>query len=488
PVYDPGNGAILGVLGLDVEANKWQQLISRARVWPIAITALVTVIMLVFGAYMRRQQRWILETQRRIRLQDTLLYLVKADMFLFDRALEEITRVVAMTVEVERVGVWRFDRQTGEAVCEKVYTKSTRRYDSGERMPVSACPRYFQAMQGERVIDAGDARSDPRTREFADTYLKPHGIFSLLDVSVWSHGKVTGIVCLEHAGYYRKWRPEEVSFAVSIAEMLSSLIESQERRRAEEELQNAYEKLKLTQSQLIQSSKMAAIGQLASGVAHEINNPLTGVLNNVQLIMMQLHGNQPPKADEFAEIMKAVEDSALRCKKITKALLDFARASGGSFENIRLNDIMEQAVTIIGQELKLKNITLNKDLMPGLPVVRGDPQLLQQVIFDLVVNAKWAVEKKGGGDGGFITLGTGYDSSAQSVNITISDNGVGIPQENLQKIYDPFFTTKAVGEGTGLGLSICYNIIKEHNGRIAVSSKAGEGTTFTISLPALTLL
>ncbi len=257
-----------------------------------------------------------------------------------------------------------------------------------------------------------------------------------------------------------------------------------ERRKSEEELKAAYAKLKETQDQLVQSAKMASIGLLAGGVAHEINNPLTGVLNNVQLIKMIVAKKKDFSIDDFKELLDPIEESARRCSTITRSLLEFSRASRGALQNFSLNEMVEKVIILIEHELKLQNIAVQGELKSDLPQIKGDPQLIQQVIFNIISNAKWSMQKKPGKHGGSIVIKTDYHPAENSISLEISDTGVGISKENLDKIFDPFFTTKQVGEGTGLGLSIVYNIIKEHNGMITVDSDVDKGTTFKILLPA----
>ena len=259
-----------------------------------------------------------------------------------------------------------------------------------------------------------------------------------------------------------------------------------ERKQSEEELIKAHEELKSTQAQLVQSAKMASVGQLAGGVAHEINNPLTGVLNNVQLIKMELADKVDFKIDDFKELLDIIEESAQRCAKITRSLLEFSRSPKETLAPVSLNEAVEKVAALISHELKLQNIIIEKQLEPDLPPASGNFQLLQQCIFDIITNARWAIRKKSENAGGVITIKTHYDDHlGKTVNISISDTGVGIARENLGKIFEPFFTTKPVGEGTGLGLSIVYNIIKEHNGIVTVESEPGQGAVFKISLPAI---
>lgn len=188
-------------------------------------------------------------------------------------------------------------------------------------------------------------------------------------------------------------------------------------------------------------------------------------------------------AAEFKELLGVIEESALRCKKITQSLLDFSYASKGVLQSVSLNELIEKIIELIAYEMKKYNINIQKEFAPDLPKISGDPQLLQQVIFDIVSNARWAIQEKSSKGGGAITIKTEYNPENKQVCISISDNGIGIPPENLQRIFEPFFTTKRVGEGTGLGLSIAYSIIKEHKGSIEVESKINEGSTFRVNLP-----
>jgi two-component system, NtrC family, sensor kinase len=178
-----------------------------------------------------------------------------------------------------------------------------------------------------------------------------------------------------------------------------------------------------------------------------------------------------------------IEESAQRCTRITRSLLSFSRASKEISKEISINDMIEKVLVLIEHELGLQNISIIKNLGSDLPFISGEPQLIQQVVFDLIANAKWAIQKKVIQAGGTVTLKTFYDTKKNSVCFSVSDTGIGISKENLEKIFEPFFTTKSVGEGTGLGLSVVYNIVKEHKGTIEVDSELGQWTIFIVYLP-----
>ncbi len=231
---------------------------------------------------------------------------------------------------------------------------------------------------------------------------------------------------------------------------------------------------KRLQQELIQQEKMAAIGMLAGGVAHEINNPIGGILAFTQLLMRDVQRGDPLRAD-----LEEIERAAIRCKKIVADLLDFSRSSSGREKQwVDVNTLVEKIVPFIKAEMKSLNINLKLELKADLPSVYADANRLQQVLLNLMTNACQAMAK-----GGDLVVSTYADKT--DLCIQVDDSGCGISKENFSKIFDPFFTTKPPGKGTGLGLSVSYRIIREHNGTIDVESEEGKGTRFTVRLPAI---
>jgi len=259
--------------------------------------------------------------------------------------------------------------------------------------------------------------------------------------------------------------------------------EISERKKVEKKLSESYEQIKEAKFQLLQNSKIAAMGQLAGGVAHEINNPLTGILNNVQLIKMEAEANKELKIADVSQLLDIMEKAALRCKKITQSLLDISRITSGLFQPVNLNSLVNNALELNSIELESVNITVERSLQQGLAVIQGDPQLLQDIIIHLIANAKWAIAKKPDKKGGIIILKTWQEPENKNVILSVSDNGIGIPEENIKRLFEPFFTTKDVGEGTGLGLALIHSIVTRHKGNIVVESRINLGTTFKITLP-----
>jgi two-component system NtrC family sensor kinase len=235
---------------------------------------------------------------------------------------------------------------------------------------------------------------------------------------------------------------------------------------------------KLLQQQLIQSEKLSAIGELISGIAHELNNPLTGVMGYSQLLQLRKDLD-----DRAKENLLKINNLALRCQKIVQNLLSFARKQKPERTLSDVNDILEKTVELRGYELQVNNIEISRDLDRTLPKTIADAHQLQQVFLNIITNAEQAMLEAHGK--GCLTIRTRADTQNARIIVELGDDGPGIPEVHLTRIFDPFFTTKDVGKGTGLGLSLSYGMIKEHGGNIYARSRLGEGSTFVIELPII---
>ncbi|MGB5661013.1 MAG: ATP-binding protein, partial [Thermoanaerobaculia bacterium] len=235
-------------------------------------------------------------------------------------------------------------------------------------------------------------------------------------------------------------------------------------------------KIAEAESQLYQSNKLASVGQLAAGIAHEINNPLTGILTFSSLLL-----NQTDQDPAVREDLETIVRETKRCRDIVKGLLDFSRQVPPRKTNSDINSIVNQALAIVDHELDVANIQVTRGLLEELPTVRVDANQMVQVLINLLVNASLAIGPKKGGE---IFVGTDLKKieGKSHIEIKVADNGSGIPSQNLQKVFEPFFTTRDTG-GTGLGLAVAWGIVKEHGGTISVDSQPRRGTTFTVHLP-----
>ena len=240
----------------------------------------------------------------------------------------------------------------------------------------------------------------------------------------------------------------------------------------EQRVEERSEELKKTQNQLIQSEKMASLGMMAAGIAHEINNPLTTILINSHLLL-----EDSACGKSAQEELKLIADEATRCGKIVQGLLDFARQTKPEMKLVDINLILKQTLAIIESQASFHNIVLNKKLANQLPQIMVDVNQMKQVFMNIILNAAEAMP-----EGGVLTISTSLSDDKGYAYVTFADSGCGISQGNIDKLFDPFFSTKK-SKGTGLGLAVSYGIVTKHNGDIEVESELGKGSTFTVKLP-----
>ncbi len=249
-----------------------------------------------------------------------------------------------------------------------------------------------------------------------------------------------------------------------------------ENARLYESARDSLVRLRATQVQLVQAAKMSALGQLVSGVAHELNNPLSVIIGYGQLLLSR---EIPPAMQRPIELMVSQGD---RMAKIVRNLLFFARQRPPERLAVGLNEVIERTLALRLNQLKLSGIAVEREYARDLPLIAGDPHQLEQVVLNLLLNAEQAILE--GKRGGRIGLRTGVAEEGRAVEARVADDGPGIPADTLPHVFEPFFTTKVVGTGTGLGLSVSYGIVQEHGGRLSVESRPGE-TVFVLTLPAL---
>jgi two-component system NtrC family sensor kinase len=249
-------------------------------------------------------------------------------------------------------------------------------------------------------------------------------------------------------------------------------------RTLEERISNKTSELREAPSQIIHMEKMASLGKLSASVAHEINNPLFGILTYSKLVVREL---DPDDADDDAtrtarDYLKIIQEESSRCGEIVKGLLDFARQTGGEFELHHLNDIVDKSLILLRHHFEMKQIAVRREFLASNDTLVCDARQLQQAIIAPCINALEAMSK-----GGALTVRTKGDED--EIAIEIEDSGVGIPKDTHSRIFEPFFTTKQGESGLGLGLSVTYGIVQRHRGRIDVESEPDKGTTITITLP-----
>lgn len=364
--------------------------------------------------------------------------------------------------------------------------------------------KKLYTLEARKILTVSEL-GDP---EFENRLLE-HGINRVGFVPIKCFGKVATVCEL--------YLPEEIDFntvlldqceisAYQIGAMLEGSINKKKLESSYVEIKESHEKLKQAQSQLVQSEKMASLGQLAAGVAHEINNPIGFVMSNVGTLKeysdviakyIELANDLAEKSEgpegvaikklddeedmnfivnDINEIMSDCSDGLKRVKDIVANLKSFARSDEEDTSEFDINECILNTIKVVWNELKYK-VTLHKEFTEGLPMVQGHDGQIGQVIMNMLVNATHAIDEKGD-----IFISTHLKEG--DVELRIKDTGKGMSEAVQAKIFDPFFTTKGVSEGTGLGLSISYGLVESHGGKIEVESKEGEGTEFIITLPS----
>ncbi len=288
-------------------------------------------------------------------------------------------------------------------------------------------------------------------------------------------------------------RERTAALSVANKELQQAFVAATQARQEAEEASRAksaaLRELQETQSQLVQAAKLASIGELAAGVAHELNQPLMVIRGGIQLIRKSIRKNRIT-LEEVGDQMAPLEKNTTRMMHIIDHLRTFSRQSTKSFSNVDLVEIVEEALLLIGVQLRNRNIEIHRDFQPDLPKIQGNANQLEQVFLNLFMNARDAIltrsqnpaesPNRRGRINVTLRLSPG---GGDRLEVLFEDDGCGIPEEIQEKVFDPFFTTKEVGKGTGLGLSISYGIIEDHGGRIAVDRSSGDGTAFRIVLP-----
>jgi len=330
-----------------------------------------------------------------------------------------------------------------------------------------------QAAQSDRavIIDNFQEVESVFKEEIAREILQ-----SAVYIPLVSKGSVVGVLC-STSRLQNKFSRQDVKFLTAIGRPIGMAIEN---AHLYQETCRAYQELKAAHEHIYHREKLASLGRLAATVAHEINNPITSVLTYITLLR-KLFAKGPLPESRLMDIRRylaTMESETARCGDIVKNLLDFSRQTKPKIEWVDLRELVGLSLTLIGHELKLKSIVLEKKIPAYLPLVLCDAKQIHQVILNLLGNAIEAMP-----EGGKLTLALSFDENENTVILLIEDSGIGIPPEDLGHIFEPFFTTKEEGKGVGLGLSVVHGIVTKHGGTIEVASQVGRGTRFWVRLP-----
>jgi len=336
-------------------------------------------------------------------------------------------------------------------------------YGLGEKYlskdPVSDRKMITELCRQNKVVIIEDIATNDRVTNKKE--LKEDGIEMILDVPLILRTELLGIIRI-YFSERREFLDEELNFIGAVAETCACAID---KARMIEEQKSQYDQL------AGQTEKLSALGRMAAGIAHEINNPLAGILLFSSRMRKKVKEEGPIK-----EGLDVIVREAQRCKGIIQDLLEFSRDEEPEKANANMNEILEKALGILENEFRLHHISVEKNLSGEIPPILLDVNLMQQVFVNLLINAVEAIQKNG-----VISIKSYVNADSKSVFVEVADTGAGIRPDDMAKIFEPFFSTKS--NGTGLGLAVSYGIIKQHQGKIKVKSDAGQGSVFTILLP-----
>jgi signal transduction histidine kinase len=389
------------------------------------------------------------------------------------KVFQEATTLAARTLDVDRVSIWLFVDDRAAIRCFELYERTHDEHTEGTSIRRSDFPCYFHALEDRRVIVADDARHHAATRELTDTYLLPLGISSMLDAPIYREGTVIGVVCHERMGPPRTWTPEDVAFAGSVADAIALQFEGAARQDAEAALH-------VHEAYVAEVQKMEALGRLCAGVSHDFRNILTVVLGHSGLVEHDPTASPSVRA-ECVRIRQAAE----RGVELTRELSSFGRSDGNTPPSVvRVIEVVRGFEEVLrGAAGQAHRLEVTSEAADGRVLVNAGQ--LERVLLNLVVNAREAMP-----DGGTIEVHVREqkvsdegENPGHYVVVDVTDQGVGMDETTRARLFEPFFTTRPVGQGTGLGLSIAYRIVDQAGGFIHVDSMPGRGTTMSVYLP-----
>lgn len=394
-----------------------------------------------------------------------------------DLALPDVFRRVceaaADALGVERVGIWLLVNGDKSLRCANLFERSKRQHSRGATLQVADFPRYFEAVASLPALPTVCAREDPRTAELREGYLGPLGITSMLDAPMTRDGRLIGVLCHEHVGPAREWTTADREFARTLADLVVARMRSAEIKLARTPLPRPFAE---------DGEHAAALGRLAAGVAHDFKNLLTVILGNAELILRK-SGLPPDVAARAGQIAEA----AARGDALVRELLDFGRESAGAPRVLDVPAAVSAFVPLLQAAAGPGHpVAFIRDPHPGRVLI--DRGQLERCLLNLVLNARDAMPR--GGPirvmVGPAIVGEGQGPVGEYVRIDVTDSGPGISAQDRERIFEPFYTTKPLGQGSGLGLAVVHRAVDRTGGFIRVESEVGHGATFRLFLPRVT--
>jgi signal transduction histidine kinase/CheY-like chemotaxis protein/HPt (histidine-containing phosphotransfer) domain-containing protein len=399
-----------------------------------------------------------------------------------------LTEKAAYTLQVQRASIWLFSKDNSELRCISLFDVVTNQHSDGMVLHTADYPRYLETIKTEMRITAHDAQVDPATSEFTSGYLVPLGITSMLDAAISTETGLLGVICLEHTGKSRIWRPDEDSFTSALASLIAKVIANSERKRAEDVLREANRRLEETTSlakDLASKAEMANIvkSEFLANMSHEVRTPMNAIIGFSGLLA------EEHLTEEQKDYVNLISESSRQLLRLINDILDFSKMEAGKLDTEiidcplgQLLSSIESMMTPMAKEKGIEFMVIETNNLPAN--IRTDMVRLRQCIVNLISNAFKFTEK------GHVHIKVSLENTDSSSNIRfdIEDTGIGIPQDRQKAIFEPFIqvdgsTTRKYG-GTGLGLTITKQLIELLGGRINLTSEVGNGSVFSIVIPA----
>lgn len=452
-----------------------------------------------------------------IKQRTTLLALTKTeaiDAGHLKQAFEEICRSAALALDLERVSIWSYDRSREAIVCEELYERTPDKHSSGIVLFQSDFPQYFDYLREERILAAHNAHTEPATAAFSAPYLTPLGINSMLDAPIRLAGKLWGVVCHEQVGPHRNWTNDEQIFGASMADFTSRALAAAERARAQQdlaelnanleaivtqrtaELTQALELLKTAQAQLVEREKLASLGELVAGIAHEVNTPLGVSITaasawdeNLRQLRTTFSTGAMKRSDlerffeNSEQLANVLQVNLSRAAELVKTFKQVAvRQSANEVEIFPLGEVLQGALTSLNPEIRRHHVEVSVLADPTVHL-KASPGFVFQLVSNLVMNA--IIHAFPDGRQGWVRFELQRVSPTEAL-LQYEDNGVGATPEVLRRMWDPFFTTKRGAGGSGLGLHIVWNLVVNNlGGRVEAKCESGKGLQLHFHFPCL---
>lgn len=419
-------------------------------------------------------------------------------------SLDQIAKQVSDYLDVCRVGIWIYenDPKSSECLgikCHSLYAKTENLYYHDILILKKEYPTYFEALENERNIEASDANNHEATKCFSESYLKPLKIKSMFDTPIWNVDHVIGVLCLEYTSKKESWSSDEKYFITAISDHIGKLYEKkaylnlidtleEKVNSRTSELSSALSELKNAQEMIISKEKLASLGALTAGIAHEIKNPLNLITNSAKILdntVKNLKELNKETVEDIKTMTEIIVDSVKRADLIIKNMLEQSR-NDDIFIPSSINSTIQEAIKLSYHAMRA-NFKL--ELAPFVALsededISHSKISMQRALINLLDNSFYALNEKFKNDSSFQPeINITSKKHENSLEITISDNGMGIEKSKIKKILEPFFTTKPTGQGTGLGLSMVYDIVKRHGGNLYIDSEIGQFFTTKITLP-----